>query len=371
MEKYLKYSAKDFVDDSRFRSWVRHPSSEEDLIWYNWISNHPDQEPAIKEARALILAIHPVHDDTISEAELNVEIAGIMAHIGEEEIQNTSFAPMPRRTPRLFWLAAAASVIIVVVAGWYGRQYFGVRQSGITSDEGAVSFPDNYMIERINKGDDALLISLPDNSSVLLSRNSLVRYPRQFAGDSRNIFLEGTAFFEVTKDANKPFYVNAGKLIAKVLGTSFEITSNQSDGQVSVVVKSGTVSIYANGDSDDQNKDREPNVILTEHEQFIFRDEVSQIQHTRLDPVSIEELKVPDTYLKFTATPATEVLKSLAQVYGVHIDFTNADITGCSVTASFTDEPFPLKLALICRSIGVEYQIINDRVTIKGTGCKN
>ncbi|HTF20151.1 MAG TPA: FecR family protein [Chryseolinea sp.] len=365
MNKYKKYSAKDFVDDLRFRSWVRHPSPEEDVIWKGWIREHAYQQDVITEARAIVLAIHPVHDDFISEEELNVEIADIMAGIGSEG------RPARSRTLFSFWTAAAASVIILAVAGWYVRQFSIVRQNTEDPGEETASLPGNYMIERINKGDNALLISLPDNSSVLLSQNSLLRYPREFIGDSRNIFLEGTAFFEVTKDPSKPFYVNAGKVTAKVLGTSFEITTDESHGQISVIVKSGTVSIYSHNDKNKREKDSEPNIILTENEQFILRDNAGQIQHTRLDSVSIEELKVPDTYLTFTATPASEVLKSLASAYEVQINFTNADIGGCSVTASFTDEPFPVKLALICRSIGVGYQIVNDRVTITGIGCKD
>lgn len=371
MYQYKTFSTKDFVDDIRFRSWVRHPSPEEDLVWEKWIADHPYQRDTIAEARAIVLAIHPVHDDSISDTELNEEIAGIMASINDEAPEDTSVVPGRRRTSLSFWVAAAASVIIVVVTGWYGGQYASTKQHSNSASEERVSSVDNYMIERINKSDNALLISLPDNSSVLLSRNSLVRYPRQFMGDSRHVSVQGTAFFEVTKDADKPFYVNAGKIIAKVLGTSFEVSTNESEGQVSVTVKSGTVSIFSNTDQDNGNKVSEPNVILTEHEQFIFRDEVSQIQHTRLDSVSIEELKVPDTYLKFTATPASEVFRSMASVYGVQIDFENADISGCSVTAAFTDEPFLVKLDLICRSIGVQYQMVNDQVTITGNGCEN
>lgn len=371
MNQYKRYTTRDFVDDFRFRSWVRNPSPKEDLIWEDWIRDHPYQKDTIAEARAIVLAIHPVHDDSISGAELNEEIAGIMAQINVEAPQDLSVAPARRRNSLSLWMAAAASVIIVVLAGWYGGKYAWMNQNDNTLSEERVRAENNYMIERVNKGEDALLISLPDNSSVLLSQSSLVRYPRQFTGNSRDIILEGTAFFEVTKDPNKPFYVNAGKIIAKVLGTSFEVRTDQSEGQISVTVKSGTVSIYSNTDRDRSDNADEPKVVLTAHEQFIFRDEVSQIQHTRLDSLSIEQLKVPDTYLKFTATSASEVFKSLAEAYGVQIDFGNADISGCSVTASFTDESFPVKLDLICRSIGVKYQMVNDHVTITGNGCEN
>ncbi|MEX2232087.1 MAG: FecR family protein [Cyclobacteriaceae bacterium] len=374
MKQYKYYSAGEFVNDLNFRSWVRNPSPEQDMIWQDWIKNHPYQRDALAEARAIVLAIHPVHRYRINDGEMKEEIASILAGITEDRDEDDNKTKIiDTRSGSTFssWVARAASVTILIIAGWYGIRYFiAPDQNNVSINETEIS-PDNYMIERVNKSSEPLLISLPDNSSILLSQNSVLRYPSLFKGDSRNIFLEGTAFFEVTRDPDKPFYVNAGKIIAKVLGTSFEISTDQSGKQISVIVKSGTVSIYSNTGQNEKHRDSQPNVILTRHEQFILKDEVSQVQHTRLDSVSIEALKVPDTYLKFTATAATEVFRALARAYGVQINFESAEIGECSVTASFTDEPFPLKLELICRSIGVKYEIVNDQVTITGNGCEN
>jgi transmembrane sensor len=363
MDHYKNYSTEDFIQDMRFRSWVRNPSREEDVIWKSWITENNYKREVIEEARAIILSVHPVHKDTISDGEIQKEIDNILASISEEQVRR----PVRKNGISFsFWVKIAASISIVLIAGWYGIRS-SVLKDTLVGDNSVVS-SDNYMIERVNKSADTLLINLPDNSSVLLSQNSLIRYPRQFTGDTRDVFLKGTAFFEVTKDLHKPFHVNAGRIVAKVLGTSFEISTNPVNEQIRVVVKSGTVSIYSNPE---QDTDTHLNVILTQNEQFIFKNDVSQIQHTRLDSSSIEELKIPDTYLKFKGTPAEEVFKSLAKVYEVKINYENAQISGCSVTASFTDEPFALKLDLICRSIGVTCYMVNDHVTITGNGCRN
>ena len=110
-------------------------------------------------------------------------------------------------------------------------------------------------------------------------------------------------------------------------------------------------------------------MVLTKDDQLIYKNDAGQIQHTRLNTATLEELKVPDTHMKFSSTPVTEVFSELARVYGVRINYDYAKLSACSVTASFTDEPFALKLDLICRSIGVEHEVVNNWVTIKGEGC--
>lgn len=364
MDHYKGYSVEDFVQDLRFRSWVRNPSRLEDNIWQEWIKANRHQAEVIEEARAIVLSVNPVNTENISDKEIDKEIASILTRIdvGDEQgirRKGLSFS---------YWLKVAASVCILLIAGWQAVEYFSIHEndpSGIP-----VVSADNYMIERVNESVDTLLLSLPDNSSVLLAQNSVIRYPRQFGDRDRRVFLKGTAFFEVTKDARKPFYVDVGKIVAKVLGTSFEISTDPSYGHVKVIVKSGAVSIYSSAARYGNDQAREPSVILTQNEQAVFKDDSNEIRHTRLDSVSIHDLKVPDTFLKFKATPAEEVFKSLAKVYGVTIDYRNARIRGCSITASFTDEPFALKLDLICRSIGLDYNIANDHVTVTGDGCK-
>lgn len=63
-------------------------------------------------------------------------------------------------------------------------------------------------------------IELSDGSLVTLNEHSSVTYKR-FLWNTRTVKLNGEAFFEVKHDVNRPFSVNTGKLLVKVLGTSF------------------------------------------------------------------------------------------------------------------------------------------------------
>lgn len=369
MNHYKYYSVEDFVQDLRFRTWVKNASREEDLLWQNWLRENRQKQDVIEEARAIVLSIHPVEHESISDREIQLEVENILARINEDEEDINQTVPVNRSSFSLA-LKVAASIALIIAGSWYGVRSLKSNEPLNATENHVLAA--NFMIERINKSDDTLLINLPDKSSILLAQNSTIRYPKEFNGQTRDVFLEGTAFFEVTKNPKKPFYVNAGNIIAKVLGTSFEISTDLEDSEVRVIVKSGTVSIYCNPDQDKKDLGNEPNVILTENEQFLYNEKnVSKLEHTRLDSSSIRKLSVPDTYRTFSGTPITEVFASFSKAYGVKINYDHAQIQDCSVTASFTDEPFTLKLDLICRSIGVKYEIVNDEVAITGNGCKN
>ena len=84
-------------------------------------------------------------------------------------------------------------------------------------------------------------VTLPDGSIVHLNRNSKLSYNKYPGKSSRNVILKGEAFFDVKRDLSKPFIIDAGKAIVKVLGTTFSVLTNNSDNAVEVFVKTGSV----------------------------------------------------------------------------------------------------------------------------------
>lgn len=91
-----------------------------------------------------------------------------------------------------------------------------------------------------------LKVILPDGSNVFLNRNTKMSYRANFGKTGRNIVLTGEAFFEITPDANNPFTVDAGKAKVKVLGTSFNVITNNVESAVEVFVKTGQVMLSDN-----------------------------------------------------------------------------------------------------------------------------
>ena len=94
-----------------------------------------------------------------------------------------------------------------------------------------------------NDNQKNLQVTLPDGSNVFLNRNTKLSYHKNFANHVRNVRLSGEAFFEITRDERNPFIIDAGKARIKVLGTSFNVITNNSESAVEVFVQTGKVMV--------------------------------------------------------------------------------------------------------------------------------
>lgn len=84
---------------------------------------------------------------------------------------------------------------------------------------------------------------LPDGTRVWLNENTRLTHPENFEGDSRNVALDGEAFFEVRRNNQLPFMVKMNNLNVEVLGTSFGASCYSDSKLEEVVLKSGSVRV--------------------------------------------------------------------------------------------------------------------------------
>lgn len=119
------------------------------------------------------------------------------------------------------------------------------------SSEGEVSVDSEKVIAKqtvaynqiiVPKGKRSQIV-LSDNSKVWINSGSRVVYPRQFEGESREIFVEGEVYLEVTRDEGHPFIVNTAGFEVRVLGTAFNVSAYRATNQSSVVLVNGSVEV--------------------------------------------------------------------------------------------------------------------------------
>jgi len=144
-------------------------------------------------------------------------------------------APVVRRSfIRTTYFRVAAMVLLLL---GIGSGILFISDQGLISGKTTVATTDNQK---------NLQVTLPDGSNIFLNRNTKLSYRKDFSRHGRTVTLSGEAFFEIARDENNPFTVDAGKAIVKVLGTSFNVITSNSDSAVEVFVKSGQVEVTDN-----------------------------------------------------------------------------------------------------------------------------
>lgn len=135
-----------------------------------------------------------------------------------------------RTISRSTWLSIAAVLVV-------GLGLFGVYNSMSRKIQ---------FIEVANLTNTTKQVILPDGSIIALSKDSELKYPEIFAADIRKIQFSGEAYFDIETNKEKPFVIESGIAITKVLGTEFNLKALKSDSLVKVTVTEGLVSLNIN-----------------------------------------------------------------------------------------------------------------------------
>jgi ferric-dicitrate binding protein FerR (iron transport regulator) len=128
------------------------------------------------------------------------------------------------------WLARAAAIIVIPLILFFF----------INRDKSVVQ--NNTMI--IPKGADYQM-TLSDGTRVWLNADTKFSYPATFYGKTREVGLEGEAFFEVTPDKKRPFVVKTGDMSVVVVGTEFNIRAYGNDQIFQVTLNKGKVKVLS------------------------------------------------------------------------------------------------------------------------------
>jgi ferric-dicitrate binding protein FerR (iron transport regulator) len=153
------------------------------------------------------------------------------------ESHNLSENPVRISLFRTTFFRIAAAVLILFSVG---TTAIFINNPGILSKKNTVAALND---------EKNVIISLTDGSKVYLNRNSKFTYPNNFGKHRRDVTLSGEAYFEIAPDKSKPFIIDAGNAKVKVVGTSFNVITNNNDSEVEVFVTTGKVLVSDNSGS--------------------------------------------------------------------------------------------------------------------------
>jgi transmembrane sensor len=117
------------------------------------------------------------------------------------------------------------------------------HQNGAITYNGKTTGELIYNTLTTTPGEQSPPVTLSDGTRVWLNAASSIRYPVEFTGDTRTVTVTGEAYFEVAKDAAKPFYVQVRDLTVAVLGTDFNINAYTDEPAIRTTLLTGSVKV--------------------------------------------------------------------------------------------------------------------------------
>jgi len=235
---------------------------------------------------------------------------------------NTTAAPQAKGRSIAFpaWTRTAMAAAAVLVIGLF--VIIGVNKTGnvtVIADAGDKQ------------------VTLPDNSTITLKQGAILAYHKSFNEEDRNITLQGEAFFDVARNEQMPFIINAGDVSVQVLGTSFYVKSGKA---AYVAVVTGKVQVTA-------NKNTTTKLILTPGE-------TGQLEDGKLveDATDIYDLMYWKTgNLNFADVPLAEVTARLDKIFAESVrlsDMMPAETGRQVVNITFNQQTLEEMLRELC-----------------------
>lgn len=367
--KYTYSTLQDFLQDDSFVQWVLF--GEDNKEWESFLVTNPDKALLFTKAKNMIIHIRNSQDWTdehVNKAMIWDKIQISTDPIIEEE---TPVVPAPNQyskiftTKKLLW-SACTFVILIGCFIWITN----INKSYPSYDDLVVNSENpSTRIQKINNSAEPQLIILEDGSSILLRENSRISYPSHFSDSEREVILSGEAFFKISKNPLKPFYVYAKSSVTRVLGTSFEIKANDDDEEIIVNVHTGRVSVFSNIIKNNKDPEKEGVVLLPNQQVVVDLKKVSLTRKLVEEPQKIVPIKF-DKQLHFDEVPVSTILNKIAELYGLQFVYNEELLSKCVITTTLTDQPLYEQLTIICRTIGATYKEIDAQIIIEAAGCK-
>jgi transmembrane sensor len=218
-------------------------------------------------------------------------------------------------------------------------------------------------------------IQLADSTLITLQPGATIYYPAEFTGTTREVYLHGSAFFNVHHDPQKHFKVHLNNgLTTEVLGTSFNIKQNNRDWNIEVAVVTGKVLVYKQTKEERATNDSANQVLLTRNKKVTFIAERNQLIAGIVDdPHPLPKTKTQNSagsttvseQFAFEEAELQQVLQALSDAYGIPITTEDAFIATLHFTGDLSKHNLFTQLEIICKSTQITYEINGSQITVK------
>lgn len=360
MENLSKY-----IENKNFILWVFQPNAELETWWNRFETDHPEEKRNIVMARKVLLQFR-TGNQNLTEEEKIFLFSKVLKQIEEKENARKSRALL------LTLLRYAAVALLFFAIGamlFYKKDRFNpqfisqkisepitsgtailMRANGedilLNQEKSVLKYQNdgklvvnndtirsevskqtkqvsmNQLIIPYGKTSD---VTLPDGTRVFLNAGSRLIYPENFEGNTREVFLMGEAFFDVSHDRLHPFFVQTDDFRVKVLGTRFNISAYPTDNIFETVLAEGKVSMEENNAGlFDRSIDLKPGQLAS----FDRSSKETSISFVDAD----NYILWTEGLLKFESTDLSRITKRLERYYNISFQYADPLLGGLRIT---------------------------------------
>ncbi|SHJ80144.1 FecR family protein [Tangfeifania diversioriginum] len=360
MENISKY-----LEDKKFIEWVFNPDETLDNWWSSFKIDNPHEKENIILAKNIINSLR-TNDKELSENEKILLFSQILKQVED----NQQSARKVRIFGTLLKYAAVALVFFLIGALLFYKQdnfspqfytqqlaepdasetarlirpgaediqleeqksFIEYRDDGSVMVNNTVAGSNQHHPQKAPEMNQLVIpygktseIILPDGTKAFLNAGSRLVYPEFFVDKTREVFLVGEAFFDVTHDENNPFIVQTTDVRIKVLGTSFNVSAYPSDKIIETVLTKGKVML-------EQNSTR-----LFDESIEMVPGQLAAFDKTKreaiLNKVDIENYTLwKDGLLKFESSDLSRVIKKLERFYNIRFSYQDPFLGGIEIS---------------------------------------
>jgi len=292
-----------------------------------------------------------------------------------EDVVDIIEEQIPHRRFRLAaWYSAAAIVLVILTV--FSYRHFATEKQATTI--AAVKW-----LHQTTRPAFKSVLTLADGTVVTLNSSTTLKFPENFTGKTREVYLDGEAYFDVHKDHEHPFIIHTNKMNVRVLGTSFNVKAYRNEQASETTLIRGSVEVTLN----DRPSDR---IILKPKEKLVVQNNIFSKKSTNTiadtssqesagkgtrysltnltyfpnNDKTIVETSWVQNKLVFSDKDFGQLSDQLERWYGVHIEFANDHIKQYRFTGLFTTETLPQALDALKMTEHFDYKIKDSTIYI-------
>jgi len=202
----------------------------------------------------------------------------------------------------------------------------------------------------VNAKAEVIVDTLTDGSVVTINKHSGIMFPSVFKGDTREVKLNGEAFFNISPNKSKPFIIHTNNVTITVVGTSFNVRTV--NGKTEVIVETGVVKV-SNGKKTVQLKPKEK----------VFADTIEVYGKD----TTADKLYTYYRSREFVCdnTPLKRLVEVLNEAYDSHISIENKAIENLPITTVFKEESLEHILSVVSETLDIKVQNSNGSYILR------